>query len=289
MVMDAGEEVRFDIEGRTVAGLRYGGNGDVPVLALHGWLDNAASFARLLPALNDVDAIALDLPGHGYSDHRSWPGTYNIWDDLFDILAVADRLGFDRFVLFGHSRGAMIATLLAASEPERVSGLVLFDGIVPQPVNATDAPSQLHRYLTDERRVRRKRVPSYRSVADAVEARRKVMPMTVETARLLVERGLVGSATDGFHWRSDPRLTLASAFKLTEAHNRAFVAALVCPTLVLLAEGGLGAAESVVDWLKQYDRLDVEVLPGGHHFHAEAATVPMISERVAHFLANSSK
>lgn len=285
MVTPAGEEVRFDVDGRVVAGVRYGRRGGLPVLALHGWLDNAASFARVLPALDGLDAVALDLPGHGHSDHRPPPGSYDIWDDLLEILAVADELDFDRFVLVGHSRGAAVATLLAASEPERVAGLVLLDGAVPQPVDTADAPAQLHQYLADQRRATRKRLPRYRNFAAAVAARRRVMPMPLDAAELVVERGLAGNETDGYHWRSDPRLTLASSFKLTEAHNRAFVDALACPTLVLLAEGGLGGHEAAVGRLRQYDRWAIEILPGCHHFHAAAATAAAVAQRVARFLA----
>ena len=48
------------------------------VIALHGWLDNAASFNALAPLLKDVYVIALDLPGHGHSDAMASPDHYTI-------------------------------------------------------------------------------------------------------------------------------------------------------------------------------------------------------------------
>lgn len=48
-------------------------------LLLHGWLDNADSFSQLAPRLCAADAaifgdvVALDMAGHGLSDHRKAP------------------------------------------------------------------------------------------------------------------------------------------------------------------------------------------------------------------------
>jgi len=98
------------VAGTTVAGLRSGAAGGTRVLALHGWLDNAASFVPLAAQLPDLGLVAIDLPGHGHSAHLP-PGTqYNTPGAICHVLDVADALGWDRFVLLGHSMGAGIAS-----------------------------------------------------------------------------------------------------------------------------------------------------------------------------------
>ena len=82
-------------------------------MALHGWLDNALSFSVVAPKLAGYRVIALDLSGQGFSDHRSPDATYHIWDDIPQLLSVADQLGFEKLAVAGHSRGAAIAVLLA--------------------------------------------------------------------------------------------------------------------------------------------------------------------------------
>ncbi|EPM99030.1 alpha/beta fold family hydrolase, partial [Pseudomonas syringae pv. actinidiae ICMP 19070] len=98
---------------------------------MHGWLDNANSFARLAPHLEGLRIVALDLAGHGHSDHRPAGAAYALADYVFDVLQVAEQLGWQRFALLGHSLGAIIAVLLASSLPERVTHLALIDGLVP--------------------------------------------------------------------------------------------------------------------------------------------------------------
>ena len=62
-------ESRIDIPLGRIAALRGGTPGAPRVLALHGWLDNAASFLPLAAHLRAIDLVALDLPGHGHSAH----------------------------------------------------------------------------------------------------------------------------------------------------------------------------------------------------------------------------
>ncbi|HNL32158.1 MAG TPA: alpha/beta fold hydrolase, partial [Pseudomonadales bacterium] len=119
------EELEFDLGTLRIAAKGWGEHDATPLLALHGWLDNAASFDRLAPLLPHLRLVALDMPGHGLSSHRPAGCRSHIWDDLPELLQCADQLGWQRFHLLGHSRGAGIATLLAAAVPERVISLTL--------------------------------------------------------------------------------------------------------------------------------------------------------------------
>src|SRR5690606_7401143 len=58
----------LDLNGIEIAVRTWGPEDGVPVLALHGWLDNAASFERLAPLLDGCFVVAPDLVGHGRSD-----------------------------------------------------------------------------------------------------------------------------------------------------------------------------------------------------------------------------
>lgn len=64
------EEIKIDVPWGFVAGKWYGDRNQTPVIALHGWQDNAGSFDRLIPLLPPcIPILAIDLPGHGKSSH----------------------------------------------------------------------------------------------------------------------------------------------------------------------------------------------------------------------------
>lgn len=105
---------------------RYGPDGPVQVLAIHGLTGHGRRwetlFARHLP---DITALAPDLLGHGRS---SWDPPWTIEANVAALSALLD----DRrpAVIVGHSFGGALALSLAATRPDVVAGLVLLDPAV---------------------------------------------------------------------------------------------------------------------------------------------------------------
>ncbi|WP_313481771.1 alpha/beta hydrolase [Stutzerimonas kunmingensis] len=262
------EEVRLSLPHLEVAAHLYGPDDGKPVIALHGWLDNAATFSRLAPRLQGLRIVALDLPGHGHSDHRPIGAGYNIWDYAHDVLQVAEQFGWQRFSLLGHSMGAIVSVLLAGALPERVERLALIDGVIPYTGEADSAPQKLGSALEALLGVNDKRKPVYASFDQAVEARLKgVGAVSREAAEMLAQRGLM-PVPGGYTWRTDPRLMLPSAMRLTRAHALAFVSRVACPTSLVLAEQGLMMQPELLELVESFP-FDIRRLVGGHHLHLD--------------------
>lgn len=267
--MKSAEPFDIDLDGFRISGLHWRGDADLPTLAMHGWLDNAASFIPIAPLLPELDLWAIDMPGHGLTDHRPVHSSYNIWDDLLDILALADALGWSRFNLLAHSRGAIIAHLLAATMPERIGKVLLVDGIWPMAADAKESPVLLRQYLLDQRSDKARRSLVHPSLDHAIKARAKATAFSQDAARLIVERGVEILEQGKVRWRNDPRLLLSSAFKLTLEHVHAFLAAQSVPIKILLASDGFARYPGVEDMLAQYPHILWQVFEGGHHMHME--------------------
>ena len=180
-------------EGR-LAALSWGDEAAPAWVALHGWLDNAASFARLAPALVaelGIRLVALDLPGHGHSPHRGERADYPLWGYVPDVLEALDGLNLRAATLVGHSMGAGVASLIAAAMPARVERLALIDGLASTTNEPAETVVQLQAALGARER-RRGSAGDYPSVDDAVAARVRggVTPIDADTARPIVERNL---------------------------------------------------------------------------------------------------
>ena len=262
------EEIRLSLPHIEVAAHLYGPEDGQPVIALHGWLDNAATFSRLAPLLEGLRIVALDLPGHGHSDHRPLGAAYNIWDYAHDVLQTAEQFGWKRFSLLGHSMGAIVSVLLAGAMPERIERLALIDGVIPFTGEAETAPQKLGESLQKLLAVDDKRKPVYATFEQAVAARMKgVGAVSHEAAERLAQRGLM-PVPGGYTWRTDARLMLPSSMRLTRAHALAFVHRVACPASLILAEQGLLNQPAMVE-LTQTLPFELHRLPGGHHLHLD--------------------
>ncbi|MHC9246581.1 alpha/beta fold hydrolase [Aeromonas jandaei] len=246
------------------------------LIALHGWLDNGASFLPLAPYLDDFHLVCVDLPGHGHSDHKTTPYVFVDWlDDLYQITQAA---GWSRFVLLGHSLGALIASAYAGVFPEQIERLILLEGLGPLTQPDEAVPAQIRRAILNRSRTRERSAGGFASIDEAVAARCKVADITPEAARLICERQLEERA-GRWQWRSDPRLRDLSPLRMSEGQAQALIRAICCP--VLFIRGQQGFAELEAQWqLRQgaFRQIEQVILPGNHHFHMEngAATAVCI-------------
>jgi 3-oxoadipate enol-lactonase len=105
------------------------GTGQRPLLLVHGFTGAKEDFTPWLDRLAAAGwhAVAPDLRGHGKSSKPPEESAYSFKLMADDGLGLADALGWDRFVLLGHSMGGMIAQYMAIAEPSRLAGLILMD------------------------------------------------------------------------------------------------------------------------------------------------------------------
>lgn len=257
-----------------LAALRTGGEG-LRVLALHGWLDNAASFLPLAAHLHGIDLVAIDLPGHGRSAHLGAGGEYSFAGSIACVLDAADALGWERFRLLGHSMGGAIASLVAAGCPQRIERLVVIEalGVLTEAAERTHV--RLREAVAAQRLLKGKQLRVFPDLDRAVHARFSAARapgagLEPELLRLLVERGL-RAVEGGYVWSSDPRLTLPTLVRMTEAQVDDVLGGIDCPTLALFADPPQpylpdAARRRRVAALPNGRMV---VLPGGHHLHMQ--------------------
>lgn len=101
-----------------------------PVLLLHGFPENWATWDRIMPRLaGRYTLVAPDLPGMGDSGRRA-----SGYDDatVADLIAqLVMQLGYQQVRVIGHDVGSHVAYALARRHSDLVSQLVLLDAIIP--------------------------------------------------------------------------------------------------------------------------------------------------------------
>ncbi|GAA0901222.1 alpha/beta hydrolase [Luteibacter anthropi] len=263
-------ELRFEIPGLELAGLTWGQPDAPPLLLVHGWLDNAASFSLLAPWLADrFHVIALDLPGHGHSQHLPPGSVYQHVDYVRALLAAVDKLALPRFHLLGHSLGAGVATMLAIAAPERVRALALIEGLGPL---GDDGSRTLERFREGLASANGNNRPLrvFASIEEAARARAIASGLDATLARPIVERGL-RQVIGGHSWRSDPRLSRPTAIRLAETQVMSLLLGLGVPTSLLLAlpHAPYLEPEAMQVRIDCVDDIRVTHMDGGHHLHLE--------------------
>jgi len=336
-------------DGVKIAGKRWttnnnnNGNDDkkLRILALHGWMDNCASFDALSrglmgklgvlsasPSLSEssnanaidfgVDFVAIDLPGHGHSSHKSLDGPTSVQAEycyyVFEMLRLLQWKPED-VTIIGHSMGASIALMYAAAFP--LKRMCMLDSLGPMTKPAETISKNLR---TGIKTRAQGKIPGsvYPNFHTAVEARCRTPGLlfpgkqyiSEATAKALVERGSIqlvaesvqepgenGQTTDAngnntgngrIRFRHDQRLNWPSMLYLSVAQVEQMyrdVANQKTSTCLLTAIDGMPFPPDKIARIKTHLKPDLyRSLPGSHHFHSDPDGVEGVVDAIFSWL-----
>lgn len=271
MTASATQPREWDLQTATGMRLRIRELGEtkgLPLLILHGYLEQAAAWDEVAARLLARRVVMPDHRGHGLSAHVGPGGSYPFWDYVADVASLVEVLG-GRVDLVGHSMGGTMAALYAACRPESVENLVLIEGLGP--------PDAEDRVVEQARQALRHRLdpPTHRPIADLDEAilrmRRADPALPALTARRLAERSTRPISGGGLEWTFDPRHRARSAQAFVLRQFKVFLREISAPTLMI--EGGASPVHAMPDLDARRSCLPHArrvVLDGvGHHPHHE--------------------
>jgi pimeloyl-ACP methyl ester carboxylesterase len=263
------QDLEFSLANITLRGIGYGDPAKPMVLALHGWLDNAASFQPIAEFLTDYYILALDITGHGLSSHRSNGAHYHLIDFAYDLHELVESQGWQSFILMGHSMGGIISTIYASCFPEHVSKLISIESFGPMTKDTQSSPTQLRDSILSRLKSQQSEAKHPSSIERTIEARAKVGDIKLESARLLITRN-IREENDQLFFTTDRRLRTFSSLRMTESQAEAFMRNIKCPTLVITGSQGYESMRATVqkrlDWV---ENLTVAECEGHHHLHMD--------------------
>lgn len=264
------DNIELAIPGLTIAARTWGNPHNPAILALHGWLDNANSFAPIAELMQErYYFIAIDLPGHGLSSHLP-PGVhYHFIDGLFSVVQIIEALKLQQVHLLGHSLGACLASLVAGIAPQYLLSLSLIEALGPLTQPPESCALQLSKYLSSLQAPNRKTTKGYPNKEIAAQVRAEKGYVSIEIAKILCERGL-REENGHYYWRHDKRLIAPSPLQMTEIQVLSCLKEISTKSLLLWGDKGFSFNRELMEQrVAAVKNLTVSSLPGGHHLHME--------------------
>lgn len=189
---------RVRVAGAQVAYLAWGEASAPPMVLVHGGAAHARWWSVIAPFLaEDHRVVALDLTGHGDSEHREVyrPST---WAEEVLAVAAAATSGAPPVVV-GHSMGGFVTVVAAAVHGRHLDGAIVLDA----PIRRPDPESR------EGRGGRMFRAPkTYQDLATAMEHFHLVPPQPCDNDWLVayIARHSLREVAEGWRWAFDPRI-----------------------------------------------------------------------------------
>jgi pimeloyl-ACP methyl ester carboxylesterase len=278
------------------AGKKWGEPEDIPVIAIHGWRDNAGTFDTLAPLLK-FNFLSIDLPGHGFSSHIPI-GLQPHWPDTIVVLRfIVKYFGYDKISLLGHSLGSSVAYSYAGLYPDQVHKFVSIEcgraRIVSHPKDLADTwGSTMDSLLNLEEKMQQQQPPEY-TYAELVERQQKgaYMSPTIKSTNILLKRGAIQSteSPEKYVFTFDPRIRLDAFKRPSRDTLLALGSAIKCEVLNIHAKPGMSVKlekefdESIEAMKTSAAKVECHEVLGSHHVHLNnpERVAPLINDFMA--------
>jgi len=289
----SGREVSVPVPWGEIRGREWGTEGGSPWLALHGWLDNANTFqpwaeSHLPPG---VHLLCLDYPGHGLSSHVPAGQPYHYLESLAHIKRVLRHQGWGKVGLMGHSMGAGMCMLYAATFPEEVSKLVMLDLVKPTSRYPEDLVNKTRQAVEDSLNIEEKLLHRREGKFSSLEeAQQRLLQgyaflhgegaLTEQAAQTLIQRGAapVGEEGGRCDFTYDLKHRQTSFYGFHPEYLKEFASKVSCPHLLIKAKKSMQydreeLDESILNVYRKNPHFIYEEVEGNHHVHLNVPEV----------------
>ncbi len=265
------QPVRSDVvlnNGRRLSFLTFGASNKPVLILMHGKGGTAAESIQFAEELaRDYRVYALDFRGSGLSDWAP-DGDYTVESTVDDLTQFVSAMQLDRFVLYGHSYGAVVGIAYAASNAGHTALLILEDG---GPTTLSDGtlppanPGQTYFAGTPTPAPQPKVYGSWNEMAA-----NETMRSAAQHTHAVLESRFVRHADGTVHARNDVLGLWKTVRGAGFTHPWPLVRALTMPTLLLRAERGLVPAPIAQEMVRTNPQISSVTINGaGHGIHYE--------------------
>ncbi|KAL7643380.1 UNVERIFIED_CONTAM: hypothetical protein RMT77_006672 [Armadillidium vulgare] len=290
------KEVQLKIPSGNIAAKVWNESGNnTPILALHGWMDSAASFDNLCPLLDrDYPIYAVDFPGHGYSYRPPLGGGVYHMDYVVTVHKILHHLRWNKVILLGHSMGGDVSLLYTGAVPEVVEKVILIDDIGLFSVPAAKQPKVTAKSLkalikTEERNP--DETPRY-PYEEILEKFIKGYDESVNenAAKLLLSRNTRQHDDGKYSFTYSPQLRVKSTMSFTPEIVKSYISRVSCDFLLIKSPSSPlfmenDQAKEYLTYYQKYSKNFVlEIIEGTHHLHMTNPNP--VAETINNFLHN---
>ncbi len=246
----------------------------IDVLFLHATGFNAETYRPLLEKLpSNVPWDAWDLRGHGANPLPADPARLHSWQTYADdVIAAMDAQGLTQIVLAGHSLGAAVSMLVAATRPDLVRSLVMIEPPMVPPrfhvyANLPGGTWFFRKFVPIARNAgkRRSKFADENMVRRAYTGRGAFKTWQPGFLDAYLRGGVRPSADSGVELCCSPAWEQAT-FAAFRHNGWAALKRVTCPLLLLVGEKHSTVRHQVDRFRHCAPHAEIESVPGATHF-----------------------